>query len=347
MRPPDRIPQMKGGGASLSLCAILNSVYGTGHTSAPQWHEAQQQQLAVRLTYDMQMNPSPASPASARSSEVEDSTAALAVDAPATGVTADNAPLDETSMHYDTNYDTACGLFTYTRPHNVVQNGAVTLRGLDAEEIAELERLVASGFYTPPLLRDVLSQLNDERSPLPRLRLFDWALTNYAKSKSSVIVRTSDASILDVYSAYNIVLDEMHRKLFDPFRRRGNSFKDKNGTLVERLDKRVWFAVAPSAETVEAAAAAGLEPPPPWEDWTTVAQLVFVRWAITTHVFEYVITNHADIAAHRFAARKARASLNLGDGVSGRKRCRELSAAGTVMRGAVGGTMVLTTTDAE
>jgi len=281
----------------------------------------------------------------------------------AAGASTTHAP----SRHYDPSYDVSHGLFTYTRPHNVIDNGAVSLRGLDAEEIAELERAVASGFYSPQLLRDVLAQLNDERSPLPRLRVFDWCVTNWAKAKAAVIVR-GDGGMMDIWSEYNTVLDELHRKLFDPFRRRGNTMRDKkSGKTVERLDKRVYFAVPPTSAEVDAAAAAGVAPPPPLEEWTTVAQLVFVRWAVVTHVFEYVVTNHAAIAAHRFKARKARAGLNLneeeeeddaggsgprrtkkkgrGAAVGARRRCRELSSADTMMRGAVGGTMVLATAD--
>lgn len=86
------------------------------------------------------------------------------------------------------------------------------------------------------------------------LRMIDWFVTNYAKRHLVVIDKTN------IYTSYRAQLKAYSKQLFDPFRRRDRIafFYDKDNSLE-----------------------------------TTIGQLNFFRWAIQTHVLDYIQT-HAE-----------------------------------------------------
>jgi hypothetical protein len=99
------------------------------------------------------------------------------------------------------------------------------------------------------VLRNTVIQLNDENSDAPRLRAYDWAVTNYAKGHPTVLlVQSQDGSsaIMDPNMSYEGELRKHHRLLFDPFRRGTHIFFEIDG-LIHR---------------------------------STVGQLTFIKWCI-------------------------------------------------------------------
>lgn len=83
------------------------------------------------------------------------------------------------------------------------------------------------------------------------LRLVDWLITNYSKSKNVVYYVKGVPFI--VHQSYKNMLKAYSKRLFDPFRRHGRILLEHEGRVLE----------------------------------TTVAQLSFFRWAIENDVLTY------------------------------------------------------------
>jgi hypothetical protein len=204
------------------------------------------------------------------------------------------------------------GPFWYEAPHTAIVNKQSIHRGITRKEALQLEALLRKGSITSQFLDEVLVPLNDETSEVPRLRAYNWCVTNFAKGNPVVTVK-ADASgggactMVDPAVSYAQLLKSMHRALFDPYRR---------GTLL-------FFQSAASGAT----------------EYTTVGQLTFVCWCIENGVDAYVAKHEEAIRAHMNAAlrgkRKSSDSLAPGAAVK-RTRTRELTAAPSkYFRGAV------------
>lgn len=136
--------------------------------------------------------------------------------------------------------------------------------GITRREHQLLKELVKSNFFDATRLKNVVMPLNDETSKTPRLRAFDWAVTNYAKGRPQLTVVNN--KIVDPNLDYQSELKRHHRLLFDPFRR---------GT-------HLFFEVEGDASAHR----------------TTVGQLCFIRWCLEHNVDQYVEANLDAIRAH-------------------------------------------------
>lgn len=137
-----------------------------------------------------------------------------------------------------------------------------THRGITRREHQLLREIVASDFYSPGRLENILVPLNDESSKVPRLRAYDWAVTNFSKGKP--MLKVLNGVIIDPNLDYQNELRKHHRMLFDPFRRGTHLFYEING------------------ETHR----------------TTVGQLCFIKWCIDHRIDEYVEENREQIREH-------------------------------------------------
>jgi hypothetical protein len=125
--------------------------------------------------------------------------------------------------------------------------------------------------FTPDILKTVVIPLNDEKSKSPRLRAFDWAVTNFAKGNPLTFV--VNGTILDPNVDYQSALKKHHRLLFDPFRRGTHIFfEDQQGIT----------------------------------HMTTVGQLSFIKWCIDHKIDKYVEDNLLEIRKHMSEAAKSR-----------------------------------------
>lgn len=221
------------------------------------------------------------------------------------------------------------GPFWFEKSTTRYVNGEKTHFGITRRERQLLNEIVKSGFFTTERLRDVVVPLNDETSKTPRLRAFDWAVTNFSKGRPALHI--VDGTIVDPNLDYQNELRKHHRLLFDPFRRGTHLFFELPTTVGP-----VGGPVGPSeAPTVEAEAAGGPvgAAGPAATHRTTVGQLCFIKWCIEHHVDRYVEANIDAIRAHMSATTRR---------TSGVKRRRELTTAPTrVMRGAVFDTMTI------
>ena len=183
--------------------------------------------------------------------------------------------------------------------------GEKTHSGITRRERQLLHELVKSGFFTDERLQKVVVPLNDETSKTPRLRAFDWAVTNFSKGRPSLTI--VDGSIVDPNLDYQNELKKHHRLLFDPFRRGTHLFFETFEDL-EGLKKATVHR-------------------------TTVGQLCFIKWCIEHHVDRYVEEHLDEIRAHMSITTKKSGP---------QKRRRELTSAPTkIIRGAVFDTMTI------
>lgn len=95
----------------------------------------------------------------------------------------------------------------------------------------------------------------DPNSNNVSLRLVDWLITNYSKSKN--IVYYVKGAPFNVHQSYKNMLKAYSKRLFDPFRRHGRIILEHEGNRLE----------------------------------TTVAQLSFFRWAIENDILNYASEN--------------------------------------------------------
>jgi hypothetical protein len=188
------------------------------------------------------------------------------------------------------------GPFWFERSSTSFVEGEKIHHGITRREHQLLKEIVKSGFFTEERLRTVVVPLNDETSATPRLRAFDWAVTNFSKGRPQLHI-VGD-TIVDPNLDYQNELRKHHRLLFDPFRR---------GT-------HIFFETTRGTEKPEV-------------HRTTVGQLCFIKWCIEHHVDRYVEAHLADIRAHMSSTTKK---------PGGPKRRRELtSAPRKIVRGAV------------
>jgi hypothetical protein len=189
------------------------------------------------------------------------------------------------------------GSFWFEASHNVMVDKKRVHRGITSREQQQVRELVKSGFFTDAVLRDIVIKLNDESSEAPRLRAYDWAVTNYAKGHPIVkLVKAADgtAAVIDPNLSYEGELRKHHRLLFDPFRRGTHIFFEIDGEIHR----------------------------------TTAGQLTFIRWCLENGVDKYVEDNLVQIRAHMSKATKRGRVLG--------KRRRELTKPPTrLVRGAM------------
>lgn len=106
------------------------------------------------------------------------------------------------------------------------------------------------------------------------LRIIDWFVTNFAKTRGTIIVRADDAGNVahfNVYLSYRSQLKAYSKHQFDPFRRRYriNYYYDAD-RFVE----------------------------------TTIGQLNFFKWLIDHDILPYIAEHHDAIEADMIAAQK-------------------------------------------
>ena len=229
------------------------------------------------------------------------------------------------------------GPFWFEKSATRYVNGEKTHFGITRRERQLLNEIVKSGFFTTERLRDVVVPLNDETSKTPRLRAFDWAVTNFSKGRPALHI--VDGAIVDPNLDYQNELRKHHRLLFDPFRRGTHLFfelPDGGPKSGDTLDGKMADAKATTAGAAAGAAGTAAEASgstPGATHRTTVGQLCFIKWCIEHHVDRYVEANIDAIRAHMSATTRR---------TSGVKRRRELTTAPTrVMRGAVFDTMTI------
>lgn len=194
------------------------------------------------------------------------------------------------------------GPFWFEKSSTSFVDGEKFHHGITRREHQLLREIVKSNFFSVERLRDVLVPLNDENSATPRLRAYDWAVTNFAKGRPELQV--VDGMIVDPNLDYQNELKKHHRLLFDPFRRGTHLFFE-----ITESDKQVTHR-------------------------TTVGQLCFIKWCIEHHVDRYVEVNLADIRAHMSATTKKHGSV--------KRRRELTSAPRSLVRGAVFDTMKIT-----
>jgi hypothetical protein len=180
------------------------------------------------------------------------------------------------------------GIFWFQKSSAVHTSGGVFHVGLQQRERIELEELLRQNFLTSKFLESTLIPLNDESSSLPRLRMFNWAVTNFSKAKAvttQIVGADGSVRFVDPSISYNSILKRLHRTLFDPYRR-GTLlyFKSEKGDVHH----------------------------------TTVGQILFVKWCIENGVDKYVESHHEEIRTHLNETSSQRATM-------GKRRVRELT----------------------
>lgn len=198
---------------------------------------------------------------------------------------------DETDKEVDTSMipSDSLGPFWFHKSTSVLVNGALVHVGLQQRERLELQELVRVGFVSDEFLEKRLVPLNDESSNVPRLRMYNWAVTNFAKGKGiTTQIKDKDGNLrfIDPSISYDAALKRLHRTLFDPYRR---------GTLL-------FFKIKGQIHH------------------TTVGQLLFIKWCEENGVDTFVQVHESEIRQHLNDTAKARAS-------KGKKRVRELTEA--------------------
>jgi hypothetical protein len=213
---------------------------------------------------------------------------------------------DTTDMRSDSE-----GIFWFEQSHTLIVDGKRVHRGISNRERQQLKELVKSGSFSDETMRAVVIPLNDENSEAPRLRAYDWAVTNYSKGHPKAMLKKGadgSSAIVDPNLSYEGELRKHHRLLFDPFRRGTHIFFEFDG-IIHR---------------------------------TTVGQLTFIKWCLENGVDKYVEENLADIRQHMSSATRRKRE-------SGKKRRRELTRAPTsLVRGVLMTSFdILTDTAAE
>lgn len=143
----------------------------------------------------------------------------------------------------------------------IANNDKKIMTGISLKEKYQLNELVKSKFFNNEKLKIVVD-LNNEKSQTPRLRSYDWAVTNYSKTKRSCSFQEGNSnSLFDPYSLYVGELKRFHRLLFDPFRRGTHVFFE--------YDDEIHI--------------------------TTAGQLTFIKWCIENKIDKYVENNLQEI----------------------------------------------------
>jgi len=179
------------------------------------------------------------------------------------------------------------GPFWFHKSTSVMINDKLVHVGLQQRERLELQELIRIGFVTDDFLSGKLVPLNDESSSVPRLRMYNWAVTNFAKGKGiTTQIRDGQGNLrfIDPSISYDSALKRLHRTLFDPYRR---------GTLLFFRVKEDIFH-------------------------TTVGQLLFIKWCMENGVDTFVEVHEHEIREHLNHTTKERAT-------KGDKRVKELT----------------------
>ena len=126
-------------------------------------------------------------------------------------------------------------------------------------------------YYNVPGRINILYEIINQKTILS-LRILDWLVTNYAKSKNIMyklpkIGTVDEKYTFNIFLNYKTQLKAYSKKQFDPFCRR----------------ERINFDI-----TID-------DPSLPTSIRTTIGQLNFFRWAIQNNIIEYAIHNIKDI----------------------------------------------------
>jgi hypothetical protein len=179
------------------------------------------------------------------------------------------------------------GPFWFHKSTSILLHDKLVHVGLQQRERLELDELLRIGFFTEDFLEKKLVPLNDESSSVPRLRMYNWAVTNFAKGRG-ITTQIRDKSgvlrFIDPSISYDSALKRLHRTLFDPYRR---------GTLL-------FFRVKDDVFH------------------TTVGQLLFVKWCMENGVDTFVEVHEDEIREDLNETTKSRAT-------KGAKRVKELT----------------------
>jgi len=168
------------------------------------------------------------------------------------------------------------GPFTFRASSTVCIDDRMVHTGLQQRERIELEELIRSNTVNAQVLAKTVVALNDESSSsTPRLRLYNWCVSNYSKAHA-VVTRVGDR-VVDPVVSYNAMLKRLHRTLFDPYRR---------GT-------QLFFSVEGDARMHH----------------TTVGQLLFIKWSHECGIDKYVESHEAEIRAHLNETTRARSAM--------------------------------------
>lgn len=222
--------------------------------------------------------------------------------------------------------------FWFEAPRTTIIDKQMVHAGITRKELLQLKALLSRGAITEEFLNTVLVPLNDEKSDLPRLRAFNWAVTNYAKGFPTMTVKPQEygGTVVDLSVSYNQHLKKLHRSLFDPYRR---------GTFL------YFNGIATAGDSSDSS----LNPPSSSIHYTTVGQLTFVAWCVENGVDKYVAKNESAIRDHmNDALRGRRKEMKNSHAVTTpdtlatkRTRTRELTyAPSKYFRGAVAGNMM-------
>ncbi len=202
---------------------------------------------------------------------------------------------------------------------------------------------------TDDFLKDVLVPLNDESSPVPRLRMYNWAVTNYAKGKgitTKVVEKDGKVKFIDPCISYNSTLKKLHRPLFDPYRRgtllffrvssssKSSTSESALSSLSSSSSSSSSSCSSPETENenqqneiqsgpLETATGTGTGTGTTLQHLTsvhhtTVGQLLFVKWCIDNGVDKYVQSHETEIRQHLNTTAKLRSTR-------GKKRVKELT----------------------
>ena len=193
------------------------------------------------------------------------------------------------------------GQFWFEKSTTTILDAEKIHYGITRRERQLLKEIIKSGFYTQEKITQLVIPLNDENSSTPRLRAYDWAVTNFSKGRP--VLQIVDGAIVDPNLDYQNELKKHHRLLFDPFRR---------GT-------HLFFEAIPGADaTVHR---------------TTVGQLCFIKWCVENKVDKYVENNLEAIREHMCASTKTKRNF--------KRRRELTSAPKKLLRGAIFETMTL------
>ena len=106
-----------------------------------------------------------------------------------------------------------------------------------------LERLVP--FYTDEMIDSVLRPVIEQHEGWPSIRVIDWLLTNFSKSRRVVCTTPNGGERFNVFLAYKAQLAFFRRRNFDAFRRRLRvTVHTKQGELHSTIAQLNFYAWA-------------------------------------------------------------------------------------------------------
>jgi hypothetical protein len=112
----------------------------------------------------------------------------------------------------------------------------------------------------------IIHKNTDEDASCVSLRLIEWLVINYSKSRD-IIYSLDDDEFFNIHQSYKNMLKSYSKKMFDTFRRH------------ERVYLECPYVPGGTLET-------------------TVAQLTFFKWAIDNKVLDYAIKHKSEIKEH-------------------------------------------------